>query len=72
MGLEYRYVAQYLQKKITKEKMFRKLNSEIYKYAKRQMRWFKRNLDIHWVAYSAVGQPNKQKALSLAKRFLTI
>ena len=48
MGLEYRYVAQYLQKKISKEEMLRKLNSEIYKYAKRQTTWFKRDPKIKW------------------------
>ena len=72
LGLEYRYLACYLQNKISREEMEEQLERAINKYAKRQMRWFKRNLDIHWVAYSAVGQPNKQKALSLAKRFLSI
>jgi tRNA dimethylallyltransferase len=48
LGLEYRYVAQYLQNKITKEEMLQKLNSEIYKYAKRQMTWFKRDSKINW------------------------
>ena len=48
LGLEYRYVALYLQKKITKQKMLEKLNSEIYKYAKRQMTWFKRDKKIKW------------------------
>jgi tRNA dimethylallyltransferase len=48
MGLEYRYVALYLQKKISKEEMLRKLNSEIYRYAKRQMTWFKRDKKIRW------------------------
>jgi tRNA dimethylallyltransferase len=48
MGLEYRYIAQYLQKKISREEMLQKLNSEIYKYAKRQMIWFKRDKKIKW------------------------
>ena len=48
LGLEYRYVALYLQKKISKEEMIQKLNSEIYKYAKRQMTWFKRDEEIKW------------------------
>ncbi|MFA6273538.1 MAG: tRNA (adenosine(37)-N6)-dimethylallyltransferase MiaA [Candidatus Paceibacterota bacterium] len=47
-GLEYRQLALYLQKKITKEQMIEKLNSEIYKYAKRQMTWFKRDKEIKW------------------------
>lgn len=41
-GLEYRYIAQYLQKKLTKEEMLEKLYSEIVKFAKRQRTWFKK------------------------------
>ena len=48
LGLEYRYVSLYLQKKISKQEMLEKLNSEIYKYAKRQMTWFKRDKEIIW------------------------
>jgi tRNA A37 N6-isopentenylltransferase MiaA len=70
LGLEYRYLAQYLQNKITREEMEEQLERAIKKYAKRQMRWFKRNPDIRWVAYSATGQPSNQKALALAKMFL--
>jgi len=48
LGLEYRQLALYLQKKISKQKMIEKLNSEIYKYAKRQMTWFKKDKEIKW------------------------
>ncbi|MFA6524038.1 MAG: tRNA (adenosine(37)-N6)-dimethylallyltransferase MiaA [Candidatus Paceibacterota bacterium] len=48
LGLEYRYVALCLQKKITKEEMLKRLNSEIFKYAKRQMTYFKRDPKIKW------------------------
>ena len=48
LGLEYRHVALYLQKKLTKERMIQNLNSEIYKYAKRQMTWFKRDKETKW------------------------
>ena len=43
LGLEYRYIAMYLQNKISKIDMVEKLNIEIKRYAKRQMTWFKRN-----------------------------
>ena len=49
LGLEYRYTALYLQKKITKQEMIEKLNFEIYKYAKRQMTYFKRDKEIKWI-----------------------
>ena len=60
LGLEYRYVALYLQKKITKEEMLERLNSEIFKYAKRQMTYFKRDPKIEW--FNAL---NKEKIKAL-------
>ena len=48
LGLEYRYVAMYLQGNLNKLDMFNKLNTEIRRYAKRQMTWFKRNKKIKW------------------------
>lgn len=44
LGLEYRYVSLFLQKKITKKEMLEKLNFEIWHYAKRQRTWFKKYL----------------------------
>jgi tRNA dimethylallyltransferase len=48
LGLEYRYMARFLQKKITHDEMVTQLESEIYKYAKRQMTWFKTNSEVRW------------------------
>ncbi len=48
-GLEYRYIAQFLQKKMSKSEMIEKLNMEIWHYAKRQRTWFKRNKNIQWI-----------------------
>jgi tRNA dimethylallyltransferase len=48
LGLEYRYLAKYLQGKISKEEMVERLNTEIWHYAKRQMTWWKRNEKIKW------------------------
>lgn len=49
LGLEYRYVSRYLRKELTKAEMIQKLDSEIWKYAKRQMTWFKRDKEIRWI-----------------------
>jgi tRNA dimethylallyltransferase len=49
LGLEYRYVALYLQNKMTKEEMIKKLNTEIWHFAKRQKTWFKRDINIIWI-----------------------
>lgn len=64
LGLEYRYMALYLQNKITQQEMLEKLKSEIYKYAKRQMTWFKRDKEIKWFDASpndhSVGRASKK------------
>lgn len=48
LGLEYRFLADFHTKKITKEELLTKLPIAIYQYAKRQMTWFKRNKNITW------------------------
>lgn len=42
LGLEYRYIALYLQNKMTKSKMLKQLELAIWHYAKRQRTWFKK------------------------------
>jgi tRNA dimethylallyltransferase len=48
LGLEYRYVALFLQGKISKKDMIEKLYFAIRQFSKRQMTWFKRNKRIQW------------------------
>lgn len=48
LGLEYRYLALFLQQKITREEMIERLGFESWHYAKRQLAWFKRNKRIQW------------------------
>ena len=62
-GLEYRYIAQYLQGKIQYSEMVEKLQKDTEHFAKRQMTWFKRDKRIHWVK-------NYKKAKKLVKEFL--
>jgi len=47
-GLEYRYIAQYLQQKISYQEMIAILQKAIEDFARRQMTWFKRDPRIHW------------------------
>ncbi len=63
LGLEYRYLAQYLQKKISKDELAVAIERGNNAYAKRQMRWFMRNKDIVWIRSEA-------QALTLSKLFL--
>ena len=52
-GLEYRYVGLYLQSKISYDEMFKKLNTRIHQFAKKQETWFRRmekhGIQIHWI-----------------------
>lgn len=54
LGLEYRYLSRYIRGAITKDEMFEQLNREIWHYAKRQKRWFKRDKNIRWFTSSEV------------------
>lgn len=60
-GLEYRFVAQYLQKKITKLQMIELIEKEHWQYVKRQMTWFKRDNRITWIQEPQVGLKLVQK-----------
>ncbi|MCC7436428.1 tRNA (adenosine(37)-N6)-dimethylallyltransferase MiaA [Candidatus Nomurabacteria bacterium] len=42
LGLEYRYLALYLQEKLTRQEMLSELEKSIWQYAKRQRTWFKK------------------------------
>jgi tRNA dimethylallyltransferase len=48
LGLEYRYLAEYLQMKIDKIKLIEILVNKIWQYAKRQMTWWKKDTRIKW------------------------
>jgi len=62
-GLEYRWIARFLQHKITKEEMIKKLQKDIEHFTKRQMTWFKRDKRIKWIE-------KYQQAEKLVKKFL--
>jgi tRNA dimethylallyltransferase len=49
LGLEYRWVAQFLQGKVTRTAMRDGLLRDIVRYSKRQLTWWKRNKNIHWI-----------------------
>ncbi|MFH1001613.1 MAG: tRNA (adenosine(37)-N6)-dimethylallyltransferase MiaA, partial [Bacteroidota bacterium] len=51
-GLEYKWVTEYLEGKIAYNEMFRRLNTAIHQFSKRQMTWFrkmeKQGIEIIW------------------------
>ncbi|MBO4926269.1 MAG: tRNA (adenosine(37)-N6)-dimethylallyltransferase MiaA [Clostridia bacterium] len=53
LGLEYRYLSQYLLGKWTYEQMVDELSRAIKRFAKRQMTWFRREENLHWLDMSA-------------------
>lgn len=63
-GLEYRYVAKYLKKKLSYNEMITQLETATHQFAKRQMTWFNKRKDITWIK-------NKKEAEKLIKQFLT-
>ena len=52
-GLEYRHVTQYLRGQCSYDDMYRDLYTDIRRFAKRQMTWFRRmerqGIPIHWI-----------------------
>ena len=63
LGFEQRLAVLLIQNKISKKEFVELFLREEWQYSKRQMRWFKRNKDIHWIN-------NKAEALQLSKKFL--
>jgi tRNA dimethylallyltransferase len=62
-GLEYRWIAKYLQKKIAYAEMLARLQKDIEHFAKRQMTWFKKDSRIYWIK-------NQTQAQKLINQFL--
>lgn len=66
-GLEYKFMALYLQGKLRREEMIERMNRAIYRFAKRQITWFKRwekqGVAINWVK-------DRAQAENLIKKFL--
>ena len=62
-GFEYAVALDCIEKKITRAQLPAILSKETIAYAKRQMRWFKRNADIHWVK-------NNTEAKKLVMKFI--
>jgi tRNA dimethylallyltransferase len=52
-GLEYKYVTLFLLKRMSYSEMIQKLETEIHRFAKRQMTWFRgmerRGININWI-----------------------
>lgn len=63
-GLEYRFVAQYLQGIIDRQELSTLLATAIYQFSRRQLTWFRRNQDIKWIKSYAEAEKLVQKFLA--------
>lgn len=68
LGLEYKFITEYLdgiQTKKRKIEMIERLKYASHDFARHQLTWFRRNNDIHWVK-------GEQEANKLIKKFLYV
>lgn len=78
-GLEYRYISQFLaetkneklktKKEEKKQAMIQKLKFKIHAFARRQLTWWRKNPEIHWIKSQSIGW---RKAEKLIQGFLEI
>jgi tRNA dimethylallyltransferase len=72
-GLEYKYVTQYLTGLLAFEEMKNKLETEIHRFAKRQMTFFRKmekdGIDIHWLDFNNKDGENINRILEIYDRF---
>ncbi|MBR6753591.1 MAG: tRNA (adenosine(37)-N6)-dimethylallyltransferase MiaA [Clostridia bacterium] len=60
LGLEYRFLTRYIKGEIGYDQMVLELGNAIKKFAKRQVTWFKKDKDIHWLDMH--GTPDEEAA----------
>ncbi len=69
-GLEYKYITLYLQKELSYDEMFKKLEAAIHQFAKRQMTWFRgmerRGFEIFWIDWAL---PDEEKVKLILNKF---
>ena len=68
-GLEYKFIAMYLNGEMNYNDMYQKLNSAIHQFAKRQMTWF-RKMEREGVIINWLAPENTKSAELLIENFL--
>ncbi|MTI32516.1 tRNA (adenosine(37)-N6)-dimethylallyltransferase MiaA [Xanthovirga aplysinae] len=72
-GLEYKMITQYLKGELSYNEMYKKLETGIYQFAKRQMTWFRKmereGYDIHWLDGHLSMEEKVKKALVWVKEY---
>lgn len=71
-GLEYKYISLYLLGELSYDAMVEKLNTEIHRFAKRQMTWFRRmernGFQINWIPFDW----NTEKQIEYIQKVISI
>lgn len=66
-GLEYKYITEYLTGLLSYEEMAKKLETEIHRFAKRQMTFFRKmekdGIKINWLDYSSTLDENIEQVI---------
>lgn len=70
LGLEYRYVALYLQGRLGYQEMFQQLNTRIHQFAKRQETWFRR-MERQGAMINWLENPDYDKLQRMVKQLWT-
>jgi len=69
-GLEYKYIGLYLTGKLNYNDMYQKLNSAIYEFARKQIKWFRR-MEKNGVEINKIEGADYEKALDIInKKFM--
>lgn len=71
LGLEYKFISDYLQHTLNKEEFKERLFFAIWHYAKRQRVWFKKHSDVHWFETNKVNE-HQEHVFALLRTFLEI
>lgn len=64
LGLEYRYISRFLRGLATKKEVSEKIKTESWRYAKRQLTWWKRDKSIVWLR-------NEKEIMRAVHRFVS-
>jgi tRNA dimethylallyltransferase len=68
LGLEYRFAARFLRGEYaSEEQLFDELSRAIYRFAMRQLAWFRRDESILWLDHA---KEYREQAFELIGRFL--
>lgn len=65
LGLECRYLAQFIQGKINREQLIDILATKIWQYARRQKTWWRKDKNVHWS-----GRDQSEDVTRIARNFL--